>query len=174
MHAALQVQTREWLQHFRRAPRVPPPENLHVTLAFLGEVDDAAIVPLTDAVRTICAGSPPMRLAVAGCGAFPDAKRPRILWAGIRGEVEALRVLALRLREVCALFAPAMAGEEFQPHLTLARPRDRVLRPLELSRDAPVFGEWSVESVALAESVLTPEGARYTRREAFFLGRRAD
>jgi 2'-5' RNA ligase len=168
MHAALEVQCRRWLPSFRRTIRTAPGKNLHLTLAFLGDVGAEPVAPLTNAVRAICAGSPPMRLLVAGCGAFPNAKRPRILWAGVRGDLDPLQELARQLREACEPLAPQMARETFKPHLTLARPNGlRPEPPLSLLPDEPVFGEWRVDSVVLASSELRPGGARYTAHESF-------
>ena len=111
-----------------------------------------------------------MRLRLAGCGAFPGPKRPRVLWVGVRGDVDALEELARRLRRACEPFAPAMARDVFRPHLTVARPNGaRPRPPLELDAREPVFGDWTADVVTLAVSDLSAKGARYAAFEEFSL-----
>lgn len=168
MHAALRAQCRAWMPSFGPGIRTVPEKNLHLTLSFLGDVTADAVAPLADTVRAICADSPPLRLLVAGSGAFPNAKSPRILWAGVSGDRDDLAELARRLRVACAPFAPQMARDPFKPHLTLARPNGARPWPLlKLLPDEPVFGDWSVDAVVLAGSELRPTGARYTKHDSF-------
>jgi 2'-5' RNA ligase len=87
---------------------------------------------------------------------------------GVGGEVDALAVLARRVRFACELLAPAIARERFVPHLTVARPDGaRPRPPLELSPDTPKLGDWPVREVSLVESRISSAGARYTVRERF-------
>src|SRR5262245_19666146 len=59
------------------------PESMHITLLFLGEVEDRELHAVCRAVKESAAGEPPFALRVSGVGAFPTPRRPKVLWAGI-------------------------------------------------------------------------------------------
>jgi 2'-5' RNA ligase len=88
-------------------------EDWHVTLAFLGDVEPAAVPGIETALARVAAAARPSRLRVAGSGRFGDA----VLWAGLTGDVDALIALAEAVRSALQL------GDDrpFRPHLTLAR-----------------------------------------------------
>lgn len=171
LHPALGRQIKSWVANFGAGLRAVPERNLHITLAFLGEVPEENRAPLVALVREICATTAPLSLRVAGCGAFPDARRPQTLWAGVHGELDVLAGLAGRLRAACEPLAPNLAPNPFTPHLTLARPSRTIAKPpIELRPGIPVFGAWKVESAVLAQSYLGGGPPRYEERERFALG----
>jgi 2'-5' RNA ligase len=135
-----------------------PPERMHVTLAFLGEVtDDVAArvgAGLADAVRDV----PPFALRVAGGGAFPRAARPNVLWAGITGDVEALDVLARKAFRAARAAGVAIERAPYVPHLTVARVRRRDLdgRAAVAALDAVRGEPWEVTEAVLMRSHLGP------------------
>ena len=152
--------------------------NFHVTLKFLGEVKSAAEV--TSRLRQIV--DEPIALHVRGVGFFPNARAPRVFWAGI----EAPRVAGLAAKVDAALSGMGFAAEkEYHPHLTLARngsgrprpyPGERSpeslqqLAQLVASSPAPEFGTMTAHEFYLYESRLAPGGATYTKLERFALG----
>ena len=97
----------------------------HITLAFLGEVDEPAAAQLEPKLEDAARGHPALGLSVAGSGAFPGPARARVLWTGIAGDLEGLKALCRRVvkgaREAGA--PPPDDGRGFTPHLTLARCR---------------------------------------------------
>ncbi len=102
------------------APRWSAPADLHLTLAFLGEVPHARLAGLLAALGPAVAGSPPVTVRLTGAGRF-GSRRPRVLWAGVEGDVDALAVLADRLA-AAARHAGVPADERpYRPHLTLGR-----------------------------------------------------
>jgi 2'-5' RNA ligase len=108
---------------------VTPPENLHLTLAFLGQVDAAQVESAGVAVRGAAEGRAPWRLRWTPAGAFPSASRPRVLWVGVDGGdtlLEVQRVLAGALGDG----GFRVEDRAFRPHLTLAR-----IRRGEISRE---------------------------------------
>jgi 2'-5' RNA ligase len=98
------------------------PETMHVTLLFLGEVDDRELHAVCKAVKEAAAGEPPFPLRVSGVGAFPTPRRPKILWAGITDGVEPLRRLYAALEgRMLDLGCYRQEERGYTPHLTLGR-----------------------------------------------------
>ncbi|CCH86295.1 2'-5' RNA ligase [Modestobacter italicus] len=88
------------LQPLRAAPGAPrwtPPSRWHLTLLFLGDVPAHLLGPLTTAVASAVAGTPPLVLQLAGAGRFGSSRRPAVCWAGLTGDVAGLTGLAGRL-----------------------------------------------------------------------------
>lgn len=99
------------------------PGNLHLTLKFLGEVDPGATADIIKALEGVCAGQPPLALSATGCGAFPGARSPRVVWLGLNGEVAALARLAQAVQAALEPLGFPAEKRPFLPHLTLGRVR---------------------------------------------------
>lgn len=145
--------------------RWTPVDNLHVTLWFFGEQDDAAAEALAAGLsRPLVA--PPFGIALGGAGVFPASGPPRVLWVGVREGADGIRALhgtlAARLQD---LGCPPEA-RPFHPHVTLARMRGRPsagvgrsLRGVRIELGGP--GRCEVDALTLYRSRLSPRGARY-------------
>lgn len=96
-----------------------PVDQLHVTLVFAGDLDAGAVAPLADAVRTVVL--PPLSLRLQGCGHFPPRGMPRVLWAGLGGDVEALAHLQAELAARATALGVPRERRAFVPHVTLGR-----------------------------------------------------
>lgn len=140
------------------------PENIHLTLKFLGAVDEAAVGPIGVALDAPLRLFQPFTINAKGLGVFPNPRRPRVLWVGLAGN----RLLPLVSAIESALrplgFAPE--NREFTPHLTIGRWRDNTPAPPALALELQTrkdldFGESRVESVLLMQSLLRPDGAQY-------------
>ena len=83
------------------------PEQLHLTLKFVGDIDTRALPQLCDSVRAACAACPPFSLQLRGVGAFPKHKPPRVLWVGVEEGTEELRGVAWKA--IIGPHYPAMA-----------------------------------------------------------------
>jgi RNA 2',3'-cyclic 3'-phosphodiesterase len=109
----------------QRAPdlRWTSREAWHLTLAFLGEVDEARVPELSIRLERAARRHPPQRLAIAGGGAFPSATRARVVWAGFSADDQALGALAASVAAGArrAGAPPPDEGRKYRPHLTLAR-----------------------------------------------------
>jgi 2'-5' RNA ligase len=110
--------------------RLAPPEQWHVTLAFLGDVADDAVSSAVQAVRAGTAEAArgwtdPLRLRIAGGGRFGRG-RFTMVWAGLDGDVDALRGLADGVRRALRRARLPYDRKPLRPHLTLARPGDRL------------------------------------------------
>lgn len=147
--------------------------QLHLTLHFLGDdVDDADLHRLCVGMDDAAAAMPVFRIAFGGVGVFPDARRPRVVWLGVReGASDLVRLhdaLAARLEPIG--FSPDARG--FRPHLTLGRFRDRgqgagaALADELASATEARAGEMPVRRIVLYESRLSKAGAEYDRLHA--------
>jgi 2'-5' RNA ligase len=174
--AGLETEIANVQEHFADASgvRLTDPENVHVTLKFLGDVDDDRVADLTDALETAVeeTGVDPFTAEFGGLGAFPSEDYIRVLWIGVReGSAELTRLHgAIEERTVAMGFDPA--DHDFTPHATIARMDhaggkehvQRVLRETD-----PTVGTRDIEAVELTESVLRDDGPEYTTVERFEL-----
>ena len=131
-------------------------EAHHLTLAFLGEVDEAGACAAISALDAACAGAGPIELAAEGLGTFGRG-RATTLWLGIR-RTEGLALLAQRVREELAARGLAYDEKDFLPHVTLAR-HARIPRGELGDLLFPLPDE--ARRVTLFRSILEPDGARY-------------
>lgn len=134
------------------------PEHLHLTLAFLPELDEWREEALGEEGRAWAARASAPTLRLAGAGAFPDPGAARVLWAGVRedGEEDALGAWAAAIRALASRSGARVDGTRFSPHVTVARatgrpsPAGHLLQALDTLRTDP----WTVEEVALVRSHL--------------------
>lgn len=131
----------------------------HLTLAFLGEVGETKLEELSRRLERAASRSHPMRLSISAAGAFPTARRARVLWAGIRADDPGLEKLAWSVAAAArrAGAPPPDAGRRYRPHLTLARCRE----PAEvtaLAGELAAFrgGAWQASQIDLMRSYPGP------------------
>ena len=147
--------------------RLTPLEQVHLTLRFLGNVEEARVADLSAALAGAVAGCGPFALDSGGLGAFPSLERARVVWVGLGGELEALSALQKAASAACDRFAGKPEDKPFHPHLTLARvreagPRERRQLGDAIERCAVLpSSSWTIETVRLMASELHPDGARY-------------
>ena len=140
-------------------------ENLHVTMRFLGGVDEATIGRVREALAEAATGLAPFRIVLQGFGGFPTSRAPRVVWVGVTGGGEQLSALHARVEAALARQRIPPEGRPFHPHVTLGRAREpRGATGLAESLGAPgaPLGETLVDAVHLMRSDLHPSGARYS------------
>lgn len=141
------------------------PENLHLTLRFLGEIEERRLQTVKRVCDEAAATVPPFVLRLNGGGVFPNLRQPRVLWAGLAGEIEMAAQLQSRLEQ--ALTAQGFAPEDkpFNPHLTVGRVKSqqnaRQVAALAEIQSLPEIA-FEVREIVLMKSDLHPTGARYT------------
>ncbi len=163
--AALAVDLRRAAGRHADDVRWVPPENVHLTLQFLGAVPEERVPEIEAAIRSAAAAVRPLSLELRGAGGFPNARRPRVVWAGIAGEIDALSTLVADLGRRLAPLGFPPEERPFSAHLTLGRARDGRGAPGlagALAHAAEADGTpWRASDVVLFESHLSPKGPRY-------------
>jgi 2'-5' RNA ligase len=157
-------------------------DNLHITLKFLGWVEDQRLEDLESWVVKAVTKTGGFKAKFEGTGAFPPGKNPRVLWVGINEGGKELKKIADSLEGTLARGGYRSEEREFSAHLTLGRvkdkaPRqdcdelsrvargegvDKLIEKIEQHRDAS-FGEAWIDSIAIMKSTLTPKGPVYDK-----------
>jgi RNA 2',3'-cyclic 3'-phosphodiesterase len=148
--------------------------NLHLTVKFLGDVDEGRLEAIAGALTGAVAGAGAFDARVEGLGAFPSAARPRVVWAGVTVGAPAIGDLAGRVDEALAVLGFAREARPFSAHITLGRIRQPgrapALSEALCGAAGRPFGRLGVSRVSLMRSELSPRGARYTELAAVGLG----
>ncbi len=140
--------------------------GMHVTLLFLGEVDVREIVDVCRAVKEVASREPVFPLRVAGVGAFPNTRRPKVVWAGITDGADALQRLHEGIAEkLLDLGCYRKEERAFTPHLTLGRIKDG---GDALMAELPKLMAWNgglttIGEVVVFSSELKRDGPEYVR-----------
>jgi len=142
-------------------------ENLHLTLLFLGEVEDRDLPALCQAVSDCCALHNPFTLSVETVGCFPNPRRPRVVWVGVgAGSAEVCALHAALEPPLLDLGCYRREERAYTPHITLGRvksERSTTALSMALARQAKWRGgETDVREVRVLSSELTPQGPIYT------------
>jgi len=150
-------------------PRWVRTENLHLTLKFIGEIPEAKLGAIREALAEIKSDSA-AELRFRGLGFFPNEKRPRVFWAGIEATPN-LKVLAAEIESRLEKAGVAREKREFSPHLTLARFEPaglpEKLRFAIAAHATEEFGSLRTHQFHLIQSKLKPAGAEYTALQSF-------
>jgi 2'-5' RNA ligase len=163
------------LKRSRAEVRWVPPGNIHLTLKFFGNVPEADIGSLALAAGEAAAGEEPFHLKVTVAGAFPSPKAPRVVWVGLGGDVVPLTRLYHKLEKAFAALGYLPEGRAFNPHLTLGRVKSPVNREKlagMLAKLPPLnWPPFTVKELILFQSVLSPQGSKYTPLKVIPLGK---
>ena len=145
------------------------PEKLHLTLKFLGDVDDNQLSHINDAVKKVSAEFAAFRSGIYGNGRFPPKGDPRVLWLGLTGDETFLKLAHSLDREIAKIgFEPEKRA--FHAHLTIARLREphrsTALAATHVSNGFQLV-EFDVKEIVIYESRLQPGGSAYSKLAAF-------
>jgi RNA 2',3'-cyclic 3'-phosphodiesterase len=162
LHKALEKESIKWTEA----------ENLHITLAFLGDTEESVIKKLSIALKKRCEGSGKFELTLRGAGVFKSLKDPRVIWTGIDSSE---KLTALNLLVHYSLEDSGIESENrpFMPHLTLGRIRslspNSGLDELIQKNKAVELQKTEVKEIILYESILLKTGAVYKPLYKFIL-----
>jgi RNA 2',3'-cyclic 3'-phosphodiesterase len=141
------------------------PEKLHLTLKFLGETSDEQLAQLTKAVDAAAREISNFKLRIEDTGVFPNPRKARVLWLGVKDEKGSLRKLNEALENECERQDLAREKRDFKAHLTIARLREpeksKNLIEAHL-RETFAAVEFEVSEIVIYQSELSPQGSRYT------------
>jgi len=165
---AVRSELTEFVDQFLQFPgkvKWVEPQNIHLTLKFLGETDSKLLDKVKSATAAAAKGLGAFDITLSGCGAFPNLRAPKVFWVGIVDDKMRLRTLAQQIDSNMVELGYERESRPFSPHLTLGRVKEP--ERLELIKDA--FGKakfapqpLAVKAIYLIESRLRPSGPVYT------------
>lgn len=142
------------------------PENIHLTIKFLGETDKSLVEHLSQLIDETSRETNILDFKISKIGGFPNLIRPRALWAGLDGDHSELERLAGSLDQRVHKLGYDRETRKFSPHLTLGR----VKKPQSLPQLAHFIENYKIEAMpfqidrlTLFKSTLTPRGPIYER-----------
>lgn len=143
------------------------PEKLHVTLNFLGDVDQSRVKEISSLLSQNTQNCSPFQLSTTLFGAFPNLRNPKVFYAGLSQNKEMSKFHSL-IEDGLSEFGFERESRKFIPHITLGRVKKRVLL-----QNIPVLQkkEFKITEIGLIKSELRPEGSVYTPIEIFKLGK---
>jgi RNA 2',3'-cyclic 3'-phosphodiesterase len=140
------------------------PENIHLTLKFLGDINPDRVAPVSAVLERLAHDAAPFLLDVAGIGAFPNDRNPKVLWAGMQID-DRLHVFQQEIETALAATGFAREQRPFAPHLTLGRLRDgrarRDIAGLIEQYSSERFGRFTADRIVFFKSELQPSGPVY-------------
>jgi 2'-5' RNA ligase len=143
-------------------------ENIHLTIVFLGNIHTDQLGPMGEAVKRVCQSYEPFNISLNGAGAFGNRRNPRVLWVGLKGDLERMSPFRDVLQEHLGPFGIKEEKRRFKPHLTLGRFRKGGARGASLNDLLSPYQDLTspvcaIEELALFKSDLKPGGPIYTK-----------
>ncbi len=159
----------------RGGVRWVPAENVHLTLKFLGDVDEELVPKIEEALAAVAAAAEPFALSLSGCGCFPNDRAPRVIWLGLAEGAEEAAAVAAAVDKALEALGFGREKRPFKPHLTIGRVKEPRAGAPATAQKIKSLGEYAVpaarlEAVALVKSTLTPEGSIYEELGRWRLG----
>jgi len=143
--------------------KIVEPNNIHFTMRFFGDIPVTSIDQIQDCLNQI--KITPFEINIVGVGAFPNRRKPRVIWIGVADNSHLIIELKSRIDELLREIGYKIEKEKFTPHATIARVRsikdiNRLLENLDELANEPI-GNMKVRSVSMKKSTLTPSGPIY-------------
>lgn len=149
------------------------PESIHLTLKFLGNIEEAMIDPIAEVMTKAANETHPFTIRIRDLGVFPNPRQPRVLWCGMtKGEDQTISIQT-KIDRGLATLGFEKETRPFHPHLTLARIKSlkgvSQLMDIVKTHQNSQVGECRIDRVILFKSELHPSGAVYTKlKEVLF------
>ncbi|KJR40140.1 2',5' RNA ligase [Candidatus Magnetoovum chiemensis] len=146
------------------------PENIHLTLKFLGDADEPIVNAVSGALMSVSQSASAFTLDVKEIGCFPNLRNPRVIWVGLKGD-EKLALLQSNIEDALEKCEIAKDTRKFSAHITIGRVRSldgyKRLKPMLAEHENDTIGTLNVNDISLMQSVLKPDGPIYTLIKAF-------
>lgn len=141
------------------------PENIHITLRFLGNLNSKRLKDITTGLPDFIKGTPPFLIGITGLGAFPNPQKPKVIWAGVSENNGELSHLAEKIENGINQCGVGKEDREFSSHITIGRMRSfknisRLAESIPSYAISPTL-EQTVNRVTLLKSTLTSDGPIY-------------
>lgn len=149
--------------------------NIHLTLKFLGDTKVSMLDVIGKTIQSIANKYSPFTISLAGLGAFPNSRKPSVIWTGIEKGKEDVTKLAVEVESAMERLGFPKEKRSFKPHLTIGRVRE-IKHPLEMMKalensDVREIGEFIADKISLIKSQLDPSGSIYTTLSEGIFGR---
>jgi 2'-5' RNA ligase len=161
-----------------KAVRWTRPTSIHLTLQFLGDVNQVQVEAIADAMRGVCAEQTPFAFELKGVGVFPNPNRPRIVWVGVTEPSGTLVAVQKGVSQVLVPLGFELEKRAYTPHLTIGRAARHAGRrelaevgELITRSDVGTLGQVYVKQITLMKSDLQPTGAVYSPLAVLTLGK---
>jgi len=138
------------------------PDNIHLTLKFLGEVDEGLLPKIKSSLNKALKDTTTLTLTITDFGAFPSPKKARVFWVGTQ-KSEELKSIANKIGDALVPLGFEKEKRSFKAHLTIARLRAIKDITTQLKKLKPINQEILVKEVVLFKSKLSPKGAVYDK-----------
>ena len=144
-------------------------DNIHLTLKFLGEIDEKKVELVTSALDDIAKETKPFEISLKDLGAFPKIDSPRVIWVGLDKGAKESTELAKKIDEVLLKLGFQEETRPFAAHLTIGRVRSGLNKAALAEKMKSICGLWTVDcgqtvaSIILYKSTLTPKGPIYSK-----------
>ncbi|MBU2498127.1 MAG: RNA 2',3'-cyclic phosphodiesterase, partial [Proteobacteria bacterium] len=148
------------------------PENIHLTIVFLGNIETEEIESVGGAVQKVCMEHRPFPLSLKPMGCFPNSRRPRVIWLGLEGDLERMSRFRDEIQQELKPFGIKEEERPLKPHLTLGRFKKPNRMEAQLNKLMSYYADLSspvcsLHELILFKSDLRPGGAVYTKMKSF-------
>jgi len=142
------------------------PDNIHMTLKFLGAIEESQVEPIAQILENMTSGITPFKLQVKGFGAFPNARNPKVIWVGMEDNQQRLVLFQEKLEGTLAAIGFAPEKRAYSPHLTLGRVKEsrgkRDIEQLIEKYKNEDLGYFTADTIVFYRSDLHPSGPVYS------------
>ena len=149
------------------------PENIHLTLRFLGDIDQRRLTEVSKSLDKLARDIQRFGLELDSLGCFPNPRKPKVIWVGVGGETTKLQAVYQGLEQILEPIGWKPEGRRYHPHLTLGRAKDhrQVIDARFPWGKKLAEGKFAAAALHLVKSDLLPSGAEYTiLHSAIFTG----
>ncbi len=147
-------------------------KNIHLTLKFLGEIDEQTQDRISLSLERLCRNRQPFSITLSSCGAFPNNHSPRVIWVGIKQGDNEVKEIAQKIEELSSIIGIPKETREFSSHITIGRTRSgknrrELAELLDKLAQKPLEGQFPAQKITLFKSTLTPHGPIYEPLKEF-------